>query len=73
MFANALGLSCVTCDVCVCIIVVLSLLFAHAFSSFPFSGADIVDRYDYLGCGSDCDECFDDEYKRAASSMLLLL
>ena len=62
LFANALDLSCVTCDVCIYVIVILRLLFAHTFSSFPFSGINVVDRYDYLGYGSDCDECFDDEY-----------
>ena len=62
MVANVLELSYVTCDVYVCVIIVLSLLFAHASSPFPFLGIDVVDRCDYLGYGSDCDECFDDEY-----------
>ena len=51
MFSNALEISCMTCDECGYVIVVLSLLFAHVFSSFPFSGTDLVDRYEYLGYG----------------------
>ena len=44
-------------------------MFAHAFLFFPFSGTDVVDRYDYLGYRSDCDERYDDEYYRVASSV----
>ena len=49
------------CEVCACIITVLSLWFAHVFPLFPFSGTDVVDRYDYLVYGSDCDESRGDE------------
>ena len=61
MFSNALEISCTSCNVCAYVIVVLSLLFAHASPLFFFSGTDLVDRYDYLTYESDCDE-WDNEY-----------
>ena len=56
MFSNTLEISCMTCDDCVCVNVVLCSLFTYVFLLFLFSGNELIDRYDYLGYGSDRDK-----------------
>ena len=62
MSVNVLALSCMTCDVCGCIIIVSGIVCSPLFF-FSFSGtkSDFVDRYDSLRYGFECEGC-NDEY-----------
>ena len=55
LFVPALALSCMTCDLCVryCCTRLFPLT---PFVVSLFTGDDLIDRYDYLGYGSECED-----------------
>ena len=62
MYVNALVLGHMTCIVCVCVIVVLSIVRSF-FLYLLFSGdGEILNRYDYMGYRSECEDWDEDEY-----------